>query len=68
MRTFTHLRLFAPWFQAWLLRAIVPRRRFSIVGRGVIAVWLGVSSVAMASVSEATAEDEQSQSAATTKS
>jgi outer membrane protein assembly factor BamA len=67
MRTFTYLRLFAPWFQAWLLRAIVPRRRFSIVGRGVIVVWLGVSSVAMASAPETTAEDEQSQSAATTK-
>jgi hypothetical protein len=65
--TFAYSGIFAPRLLAGLLRAIVPPcRRGSVIRIGMTAVWLGVSSIALASESQTDANDEPSQSAATT--
>ncbi len=68
MRMLTYRRISAPRLPARLLHAIVPPcRRSCVLGRVVIAMWLGVSSVTMASAMETTDNNEPSQAAATTK-
>lgn len=66
MLRFIYLRILALLLPAWLLRAIVaPRRGLFAMRRSVIAVWLSISSVTMASALQTTVDDEPSQSAAT---